>query len=152
MIDTKCKFWGDMRGFLISHMTASKVVEGLYIGDWQDARDALGPSNLVKVTVAKESPFIGDYYFPLVDAEDTSNEAVLMEAIKKVDELLRQKKVVLVHCVSGISRSCAVIVGYLNLMRGLPLEQALSTVEKARPAVNPEPDLMELLRHQRLPG
>jgi hypothetical protein len=40
-------------------MTVSKVVDRLYFGDWQEARDASRPG-LVKVTVAKESPFMGD--------------------------------------------------------------------------------------------
>jgi len=42
-------------------MTASNVMERLYMGDWQEARDASAP-RLVKLTVAKESPFVGDYH------------------------------------------------------------------------------------------
>ena len=58
--------------------------------------------------------------------------------------MIKQNRIVLVHCVSGISRSCVVIMGYLNLT-GIPLEESLKMVEKARPAVRPEPDLMRLL-------
>jgi predicted protein tyrosine phosphatase len=101
-------------------LTVSKVTERFYIGDWQEARDAVAP-NLVKVTVAEDSPYVGDYYFPLVDAEDPDNQRLLKDAIQKVDELMKQNRTVLVHCVSGISRSCVVIMGYLNLI-GIPLE------------------------------
>lgn len=125
-------------------MTVSKVTERLYIGDWQEARDAVAP-NLVKITVAKDSPYVGDFYFPLIDAKDQSNRRVLEDAIRKVDELMKQNRTVLVHCVSGISRSCVVIMGYLNLI-GIPLEESLAMVKKARPVVSPEPDLIELLR------
>jgi protein-tyrosine phosphatase len=125
-------------------MTASRVIDRLYIGDWQEARDASSP-NLVKVTVAKDSPFMGDYYFPLVDADDPNNEKPLRDAIQKVDELMRQNKTVLVHCVSGVSRSCAVVMGYL-IVNGITFDESLSFAKQARPIVNPEPDLLELLR------
>jgi len=55
-------------------------MERLYIGDLQDARDA-GAPRLVKVAVAKESPFVGDHFYPLIDAEDQSNEILLNDAI-----------------------------------------------------------------------
>jgi predicted protein tyrosine phosphatase len=124
-------------------LTLSKVTERLYIGDWQEARDAVAP-NLVKVTVAKDSPYVGDYYFPLIDANDPNNMRVLNDAIRTVHVLMKQNRTVLVHCVSGISRSCVVIMGYLNLI-GIPLEESLMMVKKARPVVSPEPDLIELL-------
>ena len=88
-------------------MTVSKVVDRLYLGDWQEARDASMPG-LVKVTVAKESPFMGDYYFPLVDAEDRGNADILWQAVEKVDDLMNDGRTVLVHCTSGLSRSLPV--------------------------------------------
>ena len=63
-------------------LTASKVIEGLYIGDWQEARDAAAP-NLVKVTVADDSPFVGDFWFPLIDAEDPNNGRILQDATER---------------------------------------------------------------------
>jgi len=119
-------------------------MERLYIGDWQDARDASAPG-LVKVTVAKESPFVGDYYYPLIDAEDQSNESLLGDAIQKVAELHDDDRTVVVHCVSGISRSCAVVIGYL-MMRGMTYNASYDLVRKARPAMNPEQDLVRLLK------
>jgi protein-tyrosine phosphatase len=126
-------------------LTADKVIERLYIADWQEARDASAP-NLVKVTVAEDSPFVGDYYFPIVDADDPDNKKALGDAIQKVSELMEQDSVVLVHCVSGISRSCVVIMGYLNRKKGLPLDEAFELVRRARSAVQPEPDLLDLLK------
>ncbi len=126
-------------------MTASKVIDRLYIGDWQEARDASVP-NLVKVTVAKGSPFTGDFFFPLVDTDDAHNGQELWKAVEKVDQLMSQNRIVLVHCVSGVSRSCVVIMGYLATRRGMSLDEALDIVRKARPAVLPEPDLLELLK------
>jgi hypothetical protein len=125
-------------------MTANKVIDRLYIADWQEARDARSP-RLVKVTVAKDSPYVGDYYFPLIDAEDPGNGDVLREAVRKVDELMRQGNTVMVHCVSGISRSAAVVIGYL-IMTGIPFDDSVDKVRKARPAANPEPDLLSLLK------
>ena len=51
----------------------------------------------------------------------------------------------LVHCVSGISRSCAVVIGYL-MTRGMTYDAAYDLVRGARPAVNPEQDLVRLLK------
>jgi len=53
----------------------------------------------------------------LIDAEDNSNESLLDGAIQKVAELYDDGTTVLVHCVSGISRSCAVVIGYLMTRR-----------------------------------
>lgn len=128
-------------------MTVSKVVDRLYFGDWQEARDTSMP-DLAKVTVAKESPFMGDYYFPLVDAEDRDNAEILWQAVQKVDDLMRDGKTVLVHCTSGLSRSCAVVMGYLAAKRGYTIDGAFDLVRKARPGVMPEQSLLKVLRSE----
>ena len=95
--------------------------------------------------MAKESPFVGEYYYPLIYADDQSNESLLGAAIQKVAELCDDDRTVVVHCVSGVSRSCAVVIGYL-MTREMAYDPAYDLVRKARPGVNPEQDRVRLLK------
>ena len=75
--------------------------------------------------MAKEPPFVGEYYYPLIDADDQSSESLLGGAIQKVAELYDDDRTVVVHRVSGVSRSCAVVIGYL-MTRGWPTTQHMT--------------------------
>ena len=100
---------------------------------------------MTTITVALDSPYVGDYHFPLVDGPHPDNSVHMKAAIQKVSELLSAEgNMVLVHCVSGISRSATVVIGYL-MLKGLSLDEAMNMVKKARPVINPEPDLLTLL-------
>lgn len=43
----------------------------------------------------------------------------------------------LVHCVMGVSRSAAVVLGYMMRRGRMTLADALATLRKQRPSVNP---------------
>ena len=124
-------------------VSASKVLSGLWVGDWQDAK---ADQQLVKVTVAVDSPFIGQYHFHLVDGPNPGNREAMADAVKTVGQLRDGGTQVMVHCVSGISRSPAVVVGYLMHTYGLDYDGALSLVRKSRPIANPVPALEELVK------
>jgi dual specificity phosphatase 12 len=89
---------------------------------------------------------MGDYCFPLVDAEDPDIAEILWQAVQRVDDQMRSGKTVLVHCTSGLSRSCAVVMGYLAARRGYTVDGALDLVREARPGVMPEQGLLKALR------
>ncbi len=44
---------------------------------------------------------------------------------------------VLVHCIAGISRSAAMVMGYLIKAHGMAAQAAFTCVEQARPCINP---------------
>lgn len=52
---------------------------------------------------------------------------------------------VLVHCHMGISRSAAIILGYLMKTKQWTLEKSLWVLKVKRPIVNPNPGFMDNL-------
>jgi hypothetical protein len=63
-----------------------------------------------------------------------------------IDAALARGGGVLVHCAGGVSRSAAVVLGYLMARRGLTLDQSLAELRRARPWVNPNPGFVAQLR------
>ena len=85
----------------------TELIPNLHIGNWHEAR---GTHGFYVVTVACDSPFVGHRHFALVDGPGNS-EITFRAAVDAVIEAYScEKKNVLVHCISGRSRSAAVIV------------------------------------------
>jgi predicted protein tyrosine phosphatase len=58
---------------------------------------------------------------------------------------------VLVHCAQGVSRSAAVLIGWLMAREGLSYEVALAQMQAVRPQVQPNPGfVMQLREFERL--
>lgn len=53
---------------------------------------------------------------------------------------------ILVHCVAGVSRSPAVVVGYLMKEEQMRLKEALGLVIRSRPQVSPNPGFLKALK------
>lgn len=73
------------------------------------------------------------HHLPLKDA-DSVDPGALAEAL---DQQLAQHRVVLVYCGSGVSRSVAVLCGYLALKSGRTTEVMLKSVQALRPQASP---------------
>lgn len=56
-----------------------------------------------------------------------------------LDEQLRAKRLVLIYCGYGSSRSASVIAGYLALRSGENLNDVLARIRRLRPEVSPSP-------------
>lgn len=56
-------------------------------------------------------------------------------ANKFIDEKIKQKKSVLVHCSGGVSRSAAIVIGYL-IFKGSTFEEAFKLVRRKRSVVD----------------
>jgi len=75
-----------------------------------------------------------------VDVDDSPTVKIdkYFGAVNKfIDEALDDNGVVLVHCMAGVSRSAALVLGFLIWKKNWTLKSALQTVEKARPTINP---------------
>jgi len=74
------------------------------------------------------------------------------QVAESIEEELEAKKKVLVHCQAGLSRSPAVIAGFLVLKRGLSVSDALDTIKIVRPSISPSQRLLldlHILQQQR---
>lgn len=99
----------------------------LYVGNWQEAENAKRNGTFFIVTVANDSPFVGDAQFGLVDGPGNSVE-LFWEAVESVRELVREGQKVFVHCVGGRSRSVAVCVAAYRQLKDINLCEAYDQV------------------------
>lgn len=72
----------------------------------------------------------------ICDKEYEDVVGVFSEAFEFINEA-RKTGTVLVHCAQGISRSAAVVIGYLMNHSRMTYTAALAQVQQARPVVNP---------------
>ena len=63
--------------------------------------------------------------------------AVIDGPIDLIDKCLGAKVPVLVHCLQGVSRSPALIIGYLMKIRKIPLSEAYELVKSKSPSISP---------------
>jgi protein-tyrosine phosphatase len=125
------------------------IIDNIFLGDWQDAKNH--SNEFVDIfTVAKDCPFIGNHFYPLVDGPYPENGRLLANAINDLLEIReddwRFNKMILVHCSCGFSRSVAVVAGYMiRIGCTNTVEDALYYIKKIRPLANPVPELVKLL-------
>jgi len=127
------------------------IIDNIYLGDWQEAKYSQEKEEFDEIlTVAKDSPFIGNHFYPLVDGPG-NNMLILKSAIDDLLEIREDdwkfNKMILVHCTCGFSRSVIVVAGYMVRMGCADtIEDALYYIKKIRPLANPVPELVELLQ------
>lgn len=127
-----------------ARMTVVKIEDNLYLGDWEDAKNTNYPE-LDKITVSKDSPYIGDYYFPIVDDKYSENSKLILFAAERVRLSTDEGYRVLVSCTSGISRSTTVIAAYFIIYCSRSLDDSLKMIQKVKPICNPSPPLRDIL-------
>ncbi|KAL4481148.1 hypothetical protein ABPG72_015103 [Tetrahymena utriculariae] len=132
----------------------SNNIGGLYIGNYQAALQAnlLLQSNIKAVlTASKETPI--QYQPSLVpfslqldmsDNSELSLESYFQPSFEFIENGMKFGNV-LVHCHMGISRSSAIILGYLMYAKQWTLEKALWVLKVKRPIANPNPGFMDNL-------
>ncbi len=73
----------------------------------------------------------------LADVPDSDISELIPEVNTHIDYYLRNGKKVLVHCHMGISRSVALVIGYLMWKLKVPLQTAYNIVVAKRNIINP---------------
>lgn len=82
-----------------------------------------------------------------VDADENPHlDFVLLEAVRAVEELRREGRTVLLHCVGAYSRTPAVAVLYGARLRGVSVDQALADVGTVLPGAHPSRAFRAALR------
>jgi predicted protein tyrosine phosphatase len=64
-----------------------------------------------------------------------------------IDKHRSKNKGVLVHCQAGISRSAAVVIGYLMNVRKIPFEDAFKYTRRRRPQIKPNKGFQAMLKN-----
>lgn len=81
----------------------------------------------------------------ILDQEDANLLDCLEDAVEFIEEAIDDDGKVLVHCVSGVSRSAAVVVAYMSYSMGLSVQEALEILKISCPQVSPNEGFMRQL-------
>ncbi|KPM04372.1 mpv17-like protein 2-like [Sarcoptes scabiei] len=96
----------------------------------------------ILITVMSDKPklsshgSIRSYFFKLDDSEDQELLLILFKIVTFIENSIAKNKI-LVHCLEGISRSSAVVLGFLMLRLKLNLDTALKLARTKRPCFHP---------------
>ena len=123
----------------------SKIVEGVFIGSYIDARneDFLVKTQITHIlSVAKEfGPAYPERYtylhMGLSDKSSFDLTPHLDEAVAFIQNALNEGGRILVHCHRGISRSASCVIAYLMRQQKHSFKEALATCVEKRPQVKP---------------
>lgn len=116
----------------------SQLTDHLWIGNWQDAKNSNGSHYVI--TVAHDSPFVGNEHYPLVDGPADQRQ-IFYNAVKATVDAIEQGKPVLVNCHGGRSRSAAVCVAALALFSDENVYSVYEKVIAAHPETRIHPAL-----------
>ncbi|KAL1191848.1 Protein-tyrosine-phosphatase IBR5 [Cardamine amara subsp. amara] len=131
----------------ISAFPSEILPEFLYLGSYDNA----SRSELLKTQgisrVLNTVPMCQNLYKNSFTYHGLDNEKVLQfdEAIKFLDQCEKDKARVLVHCMSGKSRSPAVVVAYLMKRKGWRLTESHQWVKQKRPTTDISPEFYQQL-------
>jgi protein-tyrosine phosphatase len=115
----------------------SEILTNLYLGDINTAENNAG-KNIIIINCAKEIESTQyDYKINLFDGSNGNDfEDEIEKAVKIIDEHMTNDKILLVHCMAGVSRSATVVIYYLMKYHNFTFDSALTHVKDKRPIVN----------------
>ena len=132
------------------------IIPYVYLGNCEasnsDNMERLGIKLVINAT--KSCPFSSDttrnIRIPVDDDLSMASNIKLYHFIKLVlpiiDEYVKNKKPVFIHCMAGMQRSAAIVASYLIVYRGYNVEEAISYIRKMRPiAFRPGPNFLHTL-------
>lgn len=81
--------------------------------------------------------FPNDLEYLVLDIDDSPEEDIKRYFDTCIDFILKDEGKVLVHCVSGISRSGTIAIAYVMKTQNMGVEEAWAYVREHRPIVHP---------------
>jgi predicted protein tyrosine phosphatase len=147
----------DMRTVRVLKFTrADHIIDNIYLGGegstiQMDYLEEIGVTRVL--TVAAHSGHLEQFdgiQYKVLDIDDspsTEEEENMLKAWPDVFEFIKSATSnVLVHCVSGISRSGATVIAYIMAMHHKTYDEALQFVRSKRPCVHPNSGFQRALK------
>ncbi|XP_025746768.1 dual specificity protein phosphatase 22 isoform X3 [Callorhinus ursinus] len=137
----------------------NKILPGLYIGNFKDARDAeqLSKNKVTHILSVHDSarPLLEGVKYLCIPAADSPSQNLtrhFKESIKFIHECRLRGEGCLVHCLAGVSRSVTLVIAYIMTVTDFGWEDALHTVRAGRSCANPnlgfQRQLQEFEKHE----
>jgi protein-tyrosine phosphatase len=135
----------------------NKIIEYIYLGTNQCCqvhfkKELLKKGIKADISLEKEridAPFGVDYYLWLPVKDHTApSQKQLILGVNFIENLIKNKIKVYVHCQRGHGRAPTLVAAYL-ISKGKTVEQAVESIKKKRPVVHPNKIQINALRRYR---
>jgi dual specificity protein phosphatase 1B len=133
---------------------ANEIMEGLWLGSLETACDkkGLNEHGITHIVCAiydinpqfPESDFTY-HMVPVIDKPSAEISEYFNECFNFIDDSIKDKKTVLVHCAFGVSRSSTLVCAYLIKKHDLTVSQAIFLVKSKRPQADPNSGFLKQL-------
>ena len=129
-----------------------EIIENLYLGSYEAACDISllkekGIKKVLSVMDCKDGPNYNPEEF--IHKKIKVDDFVITNIIQYFGECLhfiRGEEKILVHCMSGASRSATIVIAYLMWIKKWTFKEALDYVKKKRPIVFPNDGFRDQLK------
>lgn len=123
----------------------TRIDEGIYLGGIDDALSLralmrLNIGAIINCTVSLEFPRVDGIEMHRVPVNDVVSESITQffdETSELITRLRREKKIILIHCAAGVSRSPTILAAHLMKTRGMNWLDAVHFIRELRPCVEP---------------
>jgi dual specificity phosphatase 10 len=133
------------------------IIDGLFIGSESNAKNldelrAQQIRHIVNVTSHVPLYHEEQFHYCHLPADDTQKQNLLEyfdQAYRFIRQAIDNNEKILVHCVAGISRSPAIVIGFLMRYTRMTMNEAYEYVKRKRPIVSPNLNFMgQLLEYE----
>lgn len=134
---------------------ATIVTDNIVLGSRDDSQnmdelEKLGISHILNVAAQLPNTFDGYFEYKkldLLDNKECNVMSVMPEAIEFIKRIENNNGRVLIHCISGISRSVTVLIMYLMMEHKLRLKNVYDYIKQIRPFIAPNESFKLQLAH-----
>ena len=135
----------------------SKIIDNLYVGDIDDAGDEkwLTSNNITHILSGIENAkWLPDAVnasgrqhlcFEFDDLPESNIAQYFEQVVAFIHKARLNNEGVLVHCYMGMSRSVTFAISYVHCISGLPIDDCLTAIRKARHIAYPNPGFVDQL-------
>ncbi|CAF1991998.1 unnamed protein product [Rotaria magnacalcarata] len=142
----------------IDNFPMTHIIDGLYIGSESNAKnlEELSQEQIrCIINVTSHVPLYHSDHFQYchLPADDTQKQNLLEhfdQAYSFIHDAIEKNEKILVHCVAGISRSPAIVIGFLMRYAKMNMNDAYNFVKRKRSIVSPNLNFMgQLLEYEK---
>lgn len=131
----------------------SQITSQLFVGNYSSSRnfEFINENKITHIlTVANDidPEYPSNCKYKIVNVDDWHEEDLSQhfhDCFSFIDDGMQAGGSVLVHCLAGISRSPAIVIGYLMYKDGLTLDEAYNIVKEKRPLIGPNSGFLDQL-------
>ncbi len=136
----------------LEYESPDHIIDNIYLGSQKSGVDLhqLSELNIKYVLIVgkgmKET--FDQISYKSIEIDDSLEQDLsnyIQEVLDFIAESQRNNSNVLVHCVSGISRSASIVIAYIMKQHQMNYDQAFSYVKRKRPTIRPNSNFIEQL-------